>query len=144
LQLALGLTATGTPAALALRQRHLDGEFDATKEEADACEHNGGDAMQPEWAKWYRRMSWCRRCRDQLRLMRLCEQCEREGRLTPATCVDHVEPHEGDYNKFRLGALQSLCAIAITRRRRSSRHADTIRRSAPMECRSIGAILGRG
>ena len=36
--------------------------------------------------------------------------CLRENRLTPATCVDHVEPHRGDYNKFRLGKLQSLCA----------------------------------
>jgi hypothetical protein len=24
--------------------------------------------------------------------------------------ADHVEPHRGDYNKFRLGRLQSLCA----------------------------------
>jgi 5-methylcytosine-specific restriction enzyme A len=36
--------------------------------------------------------------------------CLKEGRTTPATCVDHVEPHKGDYNKFVLGKLQSLCA----------------------------------
>jgi hypothetical protein len=35
LQLAADLAAAGTPAALALRARHLDGEFDATKEEGD-------------------------------------------------------------------------------------------------------------
>jgi hypothetical protein len=23
--------------------------------------------------------------------------------------VDHIEPHKGDWNKFRLGAVQSLC-----------------------------------
>lgn len=36
LQLAADLAAAGTPAALALRDRHLEGEFDATKEESDA------------------------------------------------------------------------------------------------------------
>ena len=35
LQLAADLAAVGTPAALALRDRHLNGEFDATKEESD-------------------------------------------------------------------------------------------------------------
>lgn len=35
LQLAEDLAAAGTPAALALRARHLNGEFDATTEESD-------------------------------------------------------------------------------------------------------------
>lgn len=26
----------------------------------------------------------------------LCKHCEEEGRLTPATVVDHVVPHKGD------------------------------------------------
>jgi len=34
-QLAADLAAAGTPAALALRGRHLNGEFDATTEESD-------------------------------------------------------------------------------------------------------------
>jgi 5-methylcytosine-specific restriction protein A len=59
--------------------------------------------------RWYNRAAWRKRQAHQLRLKPLCEQCEREGRLTPATVVDHVEPHKGDYNKFRLGRLQSLC-----------------------------------
>jgi hypothetical protein len=36
IQLASDLAEAGTPAALALRARHLNGEFDATKEESDA------------------------------------------------------------------------------------------------------------
>lgn len=36
--------------------------------------------------------------------------CLRNGRPTPATVVDHVQPHNGDVNKFYLDALQSLCA----------------------------------
>ncbi len=39
----------------------------------------------------------------------LCVECEREGRLTPATVVDHVIPHRGDPEKFWDGAWQSLC-----------------------------------
>lgn len=36
LQLAADLAEVGTPAALALRSRHMNGEFDATSEESDA------------------------------------------------------------------------------------------------------------
>jgi hypothetical protein len=36
LQLAHDLAQAATPAALALRERHLNGEFDATLEESDA------------------------------------------------------------------------------------------------------------
>lgn len=36
MQLAADLAAAGTPEALALRERHINGEFDATKEESDA------------------------------------------------------------------------------------------------------------
>jgi hypothetical protein len=35
MQLAADLAAAGTPAALALRERHLNGEFDASVEESD-------------------------------------------------------------------------------------------------------------
>lgn len=35
LQLAADLAAAGTPAALALRARHMNGEFDATAEESE-------------------------------------------------------------------------------------------------------------
>lgn len=36
LQLAADLTTIGTAGALEIRSRHLNGEFDATKEESDA------------------------------------------------------------------------------------------------------------
>lgn len=41
----------------------------------------------------------------------LCEYCKREGRLTQATVVDHVVPHQGDQSKFWDEAnWQALCA----------------------------------
>lgn len=30
----------------------------------------------------------------------LCRMCEKEGRLTPATVVDHITPHQGDQALF--------------------------------------------
>lgn len=45
-----------------------------------------------------------------LRAHPLCCYCEREGRLTPATVVDHVVPHRGDERLFwREDNWQPLC-----------------------------------
>lgn len=35
-----------------------------------------------------------------LRRRPLCTMCENEGRITPATIVDHIIPHRGDQNLF--------------------------------------------
>jgi hypothetical protein len=51
----------------------------------------------------------------------LCIMCmERDGTPEPATIADHVEPHHGDWTKFRLGRLQSLCAQCHNRTKRQS------------------------
>ena len=40
----------------------------------------------------------------------LCRFCERQGRVTPATVVDHIEPHKGDWALFwDRGNWQPLC-----------------------------------
>ncbi|MBA7611103.1 hypothetical protein ES703_18319 [subsurface metagenome] len=45
-----------------------------------------------------------------LRRNPLCVECLKEGRITPTTVVDHIEPHKGDYDKFwNKDNLQSLC-----------------------------------
>ena len=54
---------------------------------------------------------WKRMRTHQLQLRPLCKYCAELGRVTPATIVDHVEPHKGDINKFWLGQLQSLCDV---------------------------------
>lgn len=48
--LADDLALAGTPSALALRARHLDGEFDATKEESDDW------ANSPDGQQTFRRL----------------------------------------------------------------------------------------
>lgn len=45
-----------------------------------------------------------------LRKHPLCCCCEANGRVTPATMVDHVVPHEGDWSLFwRREDWQGLC-----------------------------------
>lgn len=40
----------------------------------------------------------------------LCVMCEQDGRLTPATVVDHINPHHGDQALFwNTDNWQSLC-----------------------------------
>lgn len=40
----------------------------------------------------------------------LCRMCERNGRVTPAQCVDHIIPHRGDGDLFwNESNWQSLC-----------------------------------
>jgi 5-methylcytosine-specific restriction protein A len=40
----------------------------------------------------------------------LCVECERQGRITPATVVDHIIPHKGNLELFwDEDNLQALC-----------------------------------
>jgi 5-methylcytosine-specific restriction enzyme A len=58
---------------------------------------------------WYQLEVWRKQRRHQLRAEPLCQRCLRENRITPASEVDHIRPHGGDWTEFRSGALQSLC-----------------------------------
>jgi 5-methylcytosine-specific restriction endonuclease McrA len=54
-------------------------------------------------------VQWKRRRQHQLRIQPLCAICLKRGVVVPATVADHVAPHNGNWNAFRLGELQSLC-----------------------------------
>lgn len=42
----------------------------------------------------------------------LCAECRKEGKLTPATVVDHIIPHRGDRKLFwDQGNWQGLCKL---------------------------------
>jgi 5-methylcytosine-specific restriction enzyme A len=62
------------------------------------------------WRSWYGLERWKKRARHQLRLEPLCRACLARGFVVPATIADHEPPHRGNWNAFRLGPLQSLCA----------------------------------
>lgn len=59
--------------------------------------------------KLYNSARWQRLRRIQLANEPWCAECLAQGVYTPATDVDHVEPHRGDRRKFFGGKLQSLC-----------------------------------
>ena len=58
---------------------------------------------------WYQLEAWRRRAKLQLLLDPLCAYCLQRGLVVPAEIADHVERHGGDYTKFLIGKLQSLC-----------------------------------
>lgn len=64
----------------------------------DNSSARGYDSMwQRERAKFLKANPWCR-------------FCAQAGRRTPATIVDHIEPHGRDWKKFwRRSNWQSLC-----------------------------------
>lgn len=40
----------------------------------------------------------------------LCAECERQGKVAPAECVDHIVPHRGDMELFwDVDNWQGLC-----------------------------------
>ena len=54
--------------------------------------------------------AWAKARKRYLAANPICVECDKEGRLTPATEVDHIEPHKGDYDKFwDESNWQSLC-----------------------------------
>ena len=59
---------------------------------------------------WYGQARWRKIAKRQLQAHPLCTLClNRNGKLTPACIVDHIEPHHGNERAFFFGALQSLC-----------------------------------
>jgi len=47
----------------------------------------------------------------------LCVECKKQGKITPATVVDHIVPHKGDQEKFwDPNNHQSLCDTCHNRK----------------------------
>jgi hypothetical protein len=61
------------------------------------------------WRSWYDLGRWKKVRAHQLRKQPLCEQCLVQGNTTFATVADHVQEHQGRWNDFWFGSLQSLC-----------------------------------
>ena len=64
------------------------------------------------WHYLYNRKAWKELRLDHLAKEPLCVFCQREGKLTPATVVDHITPHKGNLDLFfDDNNLQSLCKL---------------------------------
>ena len=62
-----------------------------------------------KWANLYKLSAWQKRRMWQLRHYPLCSRCSLRGVVIQATVAHHVEPHEGVWEKFISGKLESLC-----------------------------------
>ena len=70
------------------------------------------------WHWMYLTEEWMKDLRPtQLLTEPFCRECARRGDRTRATEVDHVEPHRGDWERFRdRSNLQSLCHSCHSRK----------------------------
>lgn len=66
---------------------------------------------RPEYSKrLYKTARWQKLRKRVLSEHPLCAECERQGRIAPATVTDHIIPHKGNLELFwDEGNLQSLC-----------------------------------
>lgn len=61
-------------------------------------------------AQFYHSAAWREVRWEQLRQHPLCQECEKNGVLTPAVLVDHIKPINEGGEKLDMRNLQSLCA----------------------------------
>lgn len=63
-----------------------------------------------KYRSWYSLKVWELLRQNQLSKSPLCAECLRNDELTPATVVDHINPHRGNWESFvDQNNLQSLC-----------------------------------
>ena len=62
------------------------------------------------YRRWYGTARWRRLRAEQLERQPLCERCQSQGRVTPATVCHHTVPHRGDPILFWRGPFASSCA----------------------------------
>ncbi len=60
---------------------------------------------------------WRRYSKQRLREHPLCEECQRQGRLTAAAVTDHIIPHRGDMTLFWDAANHESKCIACHNRK---------------------------
>ena len=79
------------------------------KLERDRSRHDTRRVEQA-WTAWYRSPIWKSIRRHRLAEEPHCRDCEIEGRTVPASHVDHIEPHRGEWLLFmQYENTQSLC-----------------------------------
>ena len=58
---------------------------------------------------FYQHRAWRRIRAIQLRRAPLCENCQKQGKLSPANTCDHIDPTWESWEDFIKGPFQSLC-----------------------------------
>lgn len=75
-------------------------------------------AESADWHRWYKLPIFAKKLRPQQLLREpFCRECARFGLRVPATDVDHIIPHRGDWSLFTdPDNLQSLCHSCHSRK----------------------------
>ena len=72
--------------------------------------HDAVRRSRHSWRRWYKLDAWQRLRRTVLIATPLCARCERIGATVPATVVNHITPHRGDWRLFTsLENLEAVC-----------------------------------
>ena len=75
------------------------------RRKAYSANHTGGTRTERGYSN-----KWLKASKSFLMEHPLCAECERQGRVTPATEVDHIIPHKGDMELFwDVSNWQALC-----------------------------------
>lgn len=91
--------------------RGLGSESDAVTRRFNRRRYDAARQAEQPWRAWYKRKAWKRRRSRQLTEESTCRIHRLElGEIVPANTADHIEPHNGDWEKFWRGELQSLCS----------------------------------
>lgn len=75
------------------------GEKYCDKHKADASKYAAPKKRLTAHQRGYT-SRWRRISQEFLKAHPLCAECERNGKVTPATCVDHIVPHKGNPKLF--------------------------------------------
>lgn len=110
--------------ALASRIRYFRTRSERAKADQSKREYEHRRTTESETRRLYWTTRWRAIAKDQLALEPLCAMCLAEGRVTPATVCDHVEPHRGDVFAFWNNPRQSLCASCHSSAKQTEEAAD--------------------
>ena len=81
-----------------------------------------GDYRKPEYSELYNQHWWKEASKAYRIANPLCVECKANGVTKAAECVDHIEPHRGDLERFRNESnWQVLCNACHARKSRGER-----------------------
>lgn len=72
-------------------------------------EFNARRRQDQPWQRWYNLARWRSIRAQQLQAKPLCERCQAQGRITPATVCHHIVAHRGSEELFWSGPFASSC-----------------------------------
>ena len=81
-----------------------------------------------QYSHLYTTRKWRAFRADFLRRNPLCVMCQKQGRVTVAMVVDHIEPHKGDMALFWSGPFQALCKQCHDSHKKVIEHGGTVRK----------------